>query len=149
MSLVKYIASTVLHSVNYLIIMTHFCGALVRFSPFQEENVSILNGFNITRNHSQLFPYLKIFCLVLLCRTLATLAVTLATVWSFILQTLFVSYKELFEEKRERLNNNKKFLLSLAFLFLQSLGTPLKKALGTLLEVEFLVGSEEGGGRKE
>lgn len=87
--------------------------------------MSILNGYSITRNHSQLFPNLEIFLLgsFLLCRTLATLAVTLATVWSFILQTLFVSYKELFEEKRERLNNNKKFLFSLAFLFLQSVTT--------------------------
>lgn len=76
---------------------------------------------------------------------LATLAVTLATVWSFILQTLFVTYKELFEKKRERLNNNKKFLFSLAFLFLQSLTTSGMKVLRTLLELEFLVGRKEGG----
>lgn len=80
---------------------------------------------------------------------LGTLAVTLATVWSFILQTLFVSYKELSEKKRERLNNNKKFLFSLAFLFLQSLNTSGKKVLGTLLELEFLVGRKEGGGGGE
>jgi len=85
--------------------------------------VSILNGYSITRNHSHLFPYLKIFLFgsFPLCRTLDTLAVTLATVWSFVLRTLFVSHKELFKEKRESLNNNKKILLSLAFLFLQSL----------------------------
>lgn len=107
-SLLRYIASTVLHSVNCLIIIT-FLVAWIQFSSFQEESVSILSCCSITRNLSQLFFNLRNFFLgsFLLCRTLATLAVALATSWSFMSITVFVSQKDVFEEGRLILNNNK------------------------------------------
>lgn len=90
----------------------------------------------------------------LLIRTLATLAVTLATVWSFILQTLFVRYKEPYEEKKERLKNNNTKNLILFSLSISAdphylLGTTPSLPLGTLTGLCFLGGGKEGGRGKE